>query len=57
MKEKCKTCGPQERVLKLKEPHIYAYCSACGTFIKFVPKDEVDPEEIVKKVKTGRPLF
>jgi uncharacterized Zn finger protein len=57
MKERCKTCGPQERILKQKGLHIYAHCSACGTFIKFVAKEEVEADELVKEVKTGKPLF
>lgn len=57
MKEKCKVCNQQERILKQKGTHIYAHCAACGAFIKFVAKEEVEIDEIVIEMKPGKELF
>jgi len=42
----CHKCGPlfgdKNVTIKTVGPHIGAYCSECGTWIKWIPKAEIE---------------
>lgn len=54
---KCSKCKREsEGILRRVGPHIGLYCSFCGTFIKWVSADEVDPDDIIEDPPSV-PLF
>ena len=38
----CKHCGEIDPAIHQNGPHLSAYCTKCGSFIKHVPKSETD---------------
>ena len=38
----CKHCGDVEAAIRQNGPHLSAYCTKCGSFIKHVPKSDTD---------------
>lgn len=42
MRLKCKHCGEVDADTTQNGPHISAYCTVCGSFIKHVPKIATD---------------
>lgn len=48
------SCPHNEFQYKEKGKHIAKYCYICGEFLKFVPKDSVDPKLIIKEKKSKK---
>jgi uncharacterized protein (DUF3820 family) len=38
----CKHCGDVEPAIRPNGPHLSAYCTKCGCFIKHVPQSDTD---------------